>query len=530
MNLPTSPPAEPSPRRDRVVDAAVVTLGMAVLAGRAASLPVGGGGLGVDWYNYLQNAWAMGNGHWEDYVRWRGPAHAWLSLEAAQVFGGLIVGSQWVAAVCMVALVPLTWALGRLAFDKRTAWLGALLIAAWPDFALFARFSTPYPLFGMAVALGMAGLAGALTATRSRGAAIGTVTATLAMGLAIATDQRAIPYTVALGVAVLAAPPLGGAAPSWRRAVTVALPVVAGGLTLGWLANGQLPFELVPLSEQVALQRDLHATEGGLACTTAGMTMPGLADLVGECARQTVSRNLLRAAACVGVGLPLLAGLTGLGAVRALRDTRTRWRAALLLPALTLIPSLLLVDVPHRYLLPFAPLFALLLVDGFAWFAGALSRRLTRGETAGWAMVATFVALVLVAQYRNEGAPMGRAWTGRVPRGIAPPAVLGQARPMDTMGEQLRRDVRPGDTVVDCARGGLHLRLYPFDVEQVRPPRPTVVAGRCRALMTDGPDKAGTTWLLSGIPADAPVNPVWQQAFLIPRPMEKIALLRATKE
>ena len=96
-------------------------------------------------------------------------------------------------------------------------------------------------------------------------------------------------------------------------------------------------------------------------------------------------------------------------------------------------------------------------------------------------------------------------------------AVLGAPRGLTLVRTELRRGLRAGEKVYDCARGDLDLRVFPHPV--VEPER----AG-CKALLRSGPPPGQAAWLLAGARPDEPVSPAWTRRVGFPRGSEQVGL------
>lgn len=471
------PAAEPAPQvSDRVL--ALLT-GAATLAFvvTASALPVQDQPLGQDWYRYLRNALAVATGDWELWHAWRGPAHAWATVALVPLTGNLVDASQLLSLVAVAGCLPLTALLVRRHHGALPALLAVLLLAAWPDLRLFARTSTPYPLLALTSTAG-AVLLGRSAAAEARRAWAWAGAGALVLGVGVATDLRgtALALAVALGAAA------AGDVRRW-------LPLVGGGagLALGQALLAAHPVELVSLAEQVGLQRDLNATGQLATCTVAQGAFPTPAELVGACARATAWDALGRAQAAVPVSVYVLFGLVGLGLVAGLRPDRPRWGvtrlAPLVLPWLPLLPTVVLVQVVHRYLLPVAPVLAALGALGLA--------RAARGRP----VVAVALVVGLMGAWNlHPGTLLARAQGAPRPAGAATVLQLGQLTGVGRFAQALRREARAGERIVDCARGGMAMRLYPLPVDEVGAGQVDRLPGPCRALLATPP--AASTWLV----------------------------------
>jgi hypothetical protein len=506
---PGTPPA-PSPWAELAL-VAVLTV---AFGAAASTLLDGDRPYGTDWSAYLRTAIASADGDWERYQRWRGPAYGWASVAANAVTGNLVVSSQLVSWAGATALVPLTWWLTRSLAGPWPALLAAGLLAGWADLRLFAVASTPYTMFAALLTLGAAALGAAVTGP---GRLPLGVLAGGALGAATLTDLRGGPTTVALVVGALvlvATRARADLALARRRTAAV---VVAGALAAGTAQAGfaALPIELLPLSDQIALQRDLHAREGRPGCGAKGMTAPTLADLTSECGTLSVRRNLARGAATLPTGLLLFVGIVGIGVAYARAGA-----PFLLLPVLPLLPSLALIAVQHRYLVPVAPQLAALggvALHGLATAAAPVGRR----QLAG--LFAAAIVIALAVSWHTW--PTGLWARAHLPvSDIDPALTLPDASPYSTASQLLREDLRPKDRVVDCARAGLTERLHPHLVEQEVPRASGVLSRGCARILAAPPKRR--TWVLAVVPPDTEIDPAWSAQFSEPVAHSPVVLFR----
>lgn len=453
--------------------------------------------LGTDWMAYLKNAVALGSDQPSLYQRWRGPVHAWALLAATPLAGGLLEASQAVSFVAAVACVPLTGWLGLQVGGPLVGIVAAALLAGWADLRVYAVASTPYPL------VACLSLLGTTLTLRAAERPRGWVWAGVALGLAYGTDLRA--GTTAIATAVGA----------WRRGAT--RPLIGALLltfAIGAAAIHSLPVDLIPLREQVALQRDLNAREGLGTCPKRGNQLPTLEDLTGRCGRTTFAANLSRASGTLPFGLEVFAALALLGLWH-LRGARL----LLGLPLLALAPSLLIIGVQHRYFVPLAPLLAVL-------GAGALVR-LLGGSGAGRLGLALVPLAVGVGWSTTPGTLWSRANANPDPASGLDPAMSLVAASAFVPVRTALREAGPKDRIVDCTRADLRIRMYPHPVDTSPPTGPGELSKTCRQLASRGPTASGTTWMLvSGeriVRAD-----VWQVAFSAVDGPSELVLLRAT--
>lgn len=399
----------------------------------ARLLPYDDWPLGDGWNRYLGNAIVLAEGRWEAWHAWRGPVHAGATLALTPLAGTLVRASQAVALLSTAALLPLTWALARRLVGPRAALVALGLLLAWPDLRLFAWFSGPYPLQGALLAGGALAL---LAPARAAPLAAG-----LCLGLAAATDARA----ALQGAALLAGLAGRGATPS--RALAAA--AVAG--LVGTALVALLPADLHSLRELAALQR-AHAAPLVAECARGGPAAAlSLADLLGPCARGMLALNLDRAREAVPDALFPLAPLAALGL---LPRQRAPAPLGLLPPLLVTLPSVLLVAVQHRYLVPLAPFAAVLAAAGLD--------RLGRGTP--------WIGLVPLAAGLawHVGGPTLLTRAGGA-RGGTATADLARPGPVVLAARAVRDAHRPGERVLDCANGNLRERLWPIPVETVQP-------------------------------------------------------------
>lgn len=505
-------PGAMPPGRLELAAVGCLTLAFALAAARLTSWdqPSGDG-----WNRYLGNAIAIREQEWSGYLRWRGPVHAWLCLGLMPLTGTLVRASQLISFLSATAALPLTWLLGRRLFGPWVGLVGVLLLASWPDLRVFARFSSPYALDAVLLtAAACLALTAATPSGRPTQAPAGSPVrsaglAALAgafLGIGIATDLRflALTATITLGSAAAS---IG--ANGWRRPLMVSIALPSTALAVGYGLIATLPVELYTLGEQVALQRDLAASFVR-ECGRRGPVAPLVSDALGPCGQALLDVNLRRAGVALGLSTPAvgMAALFGLVGVAGLlgwsRDELWR-RAFVVLPLVPLLPSLLIIVMQHRYIMPVAPFVALAVAAG-----------LVRLETT------------IVALFAHRAAAQGA--TGAPQRGLGRVAVVGllagvavawgrspttllarfevhssASDPAAEAAKAVRRGYRPGDRVLDCANGNLRARLYPIPVEQRAPARNTIPAV-CATLLA-GPASV-STWILV---RDGSSHPGWSE-------------------
>ncbi|MBN1335107.1 MAG: hypothetical protein JXB39_04045 [Deltaproteobacteria bacterium] len=536
-----------NPRASRGVE--IAAIGVLTLLFVASVLPVLDldRPTGTDWMSYLKNAVAVATDDWSHYKRWRGPGYAWASLAAARVTGGLVAGSILVSLVSATALVPLTALFGRRIAGPEAGVLAAALVVGWADLRLHAIASTPYALFaallllGTVAALGpaeVAGNDGTALPGGSEGPPVGrrtawarAVLAGTAFGCAYATDPRAsaIAGLVLLGEAGAAI--LTGAKArrssagvgrrAWVRLATTALAALVA-LVVGAGSLAALPVDLLPLKEQIALQRDLHARETAHGCGPKGPELPTLADFVGPCGRSTLRGNLVRGQRATPVDPAFIAGLVALGLV-----VVRRGRMAVLAPLLPLAPALFILGVQNRYFLPAAPGMAVAGGAALAWLAGAPRREPTVTPIAlPWTPrgVATTVALLCVVAASAWGwaRSPGTLWS-EVHRGTTLGFSL-QSGAYSEAASAIRRGVRPRDRVVDCTRAGLPERLWPHPVLDWSPKGGAHVSQACHRLIAQEPRTP--TWILLRVHPEVRASAGWEVVLRHPESGGALVLLK----
>ncbi|MDP2306264.1 MAG: hypothetical protein Q8P18_09585 [Pseudomonadota bacterium] len=493
-----APPA-PEPTAPPWVDHLVVTALTLAFFVSAVGLANPHQPIGTDWMAYLGNAVAAGTGEWAQYHDWRGPLHAWACLALVPVSGGLIAASQHLSLICATLLVPLTWWIGRMLLGRWPALLAAGLLAGWADLRLFAAYSTPYALLAATGTLGIA-----LTVA-SRRRPLLAAPAGVALGLAVATDLRGGLFA---GAVVLAAALDAGGA---RRLIVVSVLALAT-IATGAGALSALPVPLVPLSAQVAFQRDLNAREGAGTCAPQGTALPTLAEAFGECGRTTLAGNLALGAAALPIELPALALLVGMGLLVARGG-----RGFLLLPVLPTLPSLLFIGGQHRYFVPLAPLFALLGAATLAWLTRAAGRR----RALGGGVVVVMVLVLAAAWNLWPGTLWVRAHTGR---SVDPGSLLEGPSTFGHLRAALVPRLGEDDTVVDCARAGLRMRLYPHPVDTMRT-TPASLGKACTGLLHNGSRARGVKWLVVAVGPGEPIAASWEVVWRAPESPGREALL-----
>lgn len=451
-------------------------VGIAVLyvEWQAAALPLRDQPIGTDWQRYLGNAVAINERQWGDYQAWRSPLHAFISLAVMPAAGHLLEASQWVSMGAIAVVIGATAALARRMVGPGAGLCAAMLLAGWPDMVIQARMSTPYPLFAAFTIAGMytidvcagrrwmpamfaALLFGLAAATDARG---GGLAAAAVVGTMIAASHRAR----ALNATPLPEDRWGRAAP-----VLIGAAVLAGAWLVRAILVGRVPVQLLSLLEQVALQRDLHAREGGIAaCIEHRGVLPGIAELFGPCGQATAMSNLARLSAVAPVPWWIVAGLLALGAQRR--------NLMLVAVCMTVLPAAFIVGIEHRYLLPLAGPVAILVVAGARRIGG-------RRAVVGWVAVGVAFAGISVGWRAHDSlhARMSAPkLSGMDPR-RAPAVRLVSLPPTSEARGWLREHARADSNIIDCAGLDLDLRLYPWQVNEIaRNGRPS---SRCVDLL-----------------------------------------------
>ena len=483
---------EPTPR----VWWTAIALLTLVFAASSAVLVARDRPIGTDWMAYLKNAVALGADLPHLYQRWRGPVHAWMLLLLTPVTGGLIEASQATSLLAAVVCVPLTGWLGFQVGGPLVGIVAASLLAGWADLRVYAVSSTPYPLVACLSLFGT----NLVWWVANRASRWGWAPAGLVFGLAYGADLRAATsaVTAALG--------------SWRPGVTrPLLLVLLLTFGVGSAAIHSLPVELIPLREQVTLQRDLNAREGLGTCPKRGNEPPTFEDLTGRCGRTTLLANLGRAGGTMPFGLELFAALF-LGGLWHLRGSRL----LLGLPVASLAPGLLMIGVQHRYFVPLAPGLAVI-------GAGALVALLGGSRLGRVGLALTTIGLA-VGWHVTPGTFWSRA-NGPPSEGFDMAASL-VAPSAFVPARAALRAAGPEDRIVDCTRADLRVRLYPHPVDTSPPAGPGQLSKLCRQLASRGPTASGTTWLFVAGETLAYAD-AWQVAWTAKDGPSTLVLLRA---
>jgi hypothetical protein len=238
------------------------------------------------------------------------------------------------------------------------------------------------------------------------------------------------------------------------------------------------------------------------------MTFPTVAEMVGPCGRGTFGANLRRLEAALPLSLPFFAALAILGLRRG-----PAW--LLLLPVLTMVPSLFIIGFQHRYGIALAAAVALLFGTGLAGLVGGTGWR-------GWASLGCMLGLVggLGAGLWNvPTAPLARATWGDAPPGAAPNVQILEPKGLTIVRQILRAEHQDGERIVDCAKGGLRMRMYPLVVDEV-PTKPGLLPPACRSLLAS--PAAEATWVLAVVPGTVPAG--WDVRYSLPRPEGSLIL------
>lgn len=443
------------------------------------SIPLGNMPMGDGWMRYLRNAQVLDTEEWQRWQRWRAPGHALAIHALMPLTGGLVQAARVLSIGATTLLLPATWWLGRLAFGRWPALFGLLLLAGWADLRAMALQTTPYAMVALLLALAAGLCLAALEGRTALGLLAGAV-----LGLGWGADLRVSGLSLAMAGACALAGVSRGI--RWRG------PLVAAGLLLVAFPLSQsilhaIPVELFPLSEQVALQRDLNAQFVGGDCFDTQGRMPVLSDLLLDCTRRTAWESLRKLPAWFPLP-PLLLAL--LGVVGLLSPKRQEaWRLlpllALLLPA---IPSLLMVPFFHRY--------GLLLAAPLAALGGAGLWRICRRLGARWGpVVGVSLLLALGVAWQASSHTLLARIEGRAGHEGAPmPSGLSVGNEVARLVGTLQARAAPTDAISDCAHLDLSLRLYP---REVRAPSMPAIPKACPRIYAAGAGSAAVAWLVA---------------------------------
>ncbi len=450
--------------------------------------------VGPDWNQYFMAAWKVVHRVAEDYPEFRAPFYPWLlgtlGAHVGYVAAAVILSSLGACVVVVAA------GLGARALGG--PWAGALAAFSVPWVATTtrsARWSSQYAV--LAAAGGMALALGACHVRRPRwwlalatGVAAGTVWA---------VDARGLPFAVAAGGLVV----IGSVGRSrWVRA-GVSVLLFFGGFLVGPVAQHHL--EVIPRrssSYLVSVQRrmaldDIRAfrTEGIYAPCSQGRPeeVPLPAALFTRCGKALVRHNFH----AYGKELPFGMSWTLVLLPLVLLPAGRGWRGVLA-SALYFFPPVIIMavvagimDVPPRYLVPYAAVFAGIVPVGIArafWTLASVRGGVWRSRSVVVGMA--IAALWLVAMRPREGRPDGPARGGYTQ----------QQQVQGRLIHAVRTRVAEGDRVLDCSH---NLRVEVAMLPRVHEPDPAQVrespdARRCRQWVQQPPGGGGQRWLITG--------------------------------
>lgn len=453
------PPPSPAPARDPGpgwLDLAVVAGVVVLFAASVAMAGLGDVPMGDGWMRYLRNVQVLDTGQWDQWQRWRAPGHAWALHALMSVAGGLVQGAHLLTLVSTALLLLATWGLGWKVFGRWPALFALLFLAGWPDLRVMALQTTPYAAVSLLLATG-AGLC-LLGLERRPWLGLG---AGLVLGLAWGTDLRASGLSVLLAGACLMAS-------AWRevrwRGPLVALGLLLVAVPLSQALLRSVPVQILPLSQQIALQRDLNAQNVGADCFQAHGRMPALSDLLLDCTRRTAlgNWNKLRDWLPVPAWLAALLAVLGAFSLPRSRSWRLLPHLALLVPA---VGTFAMVPFYHRYCMLIAAPAATLGGAGLWW----ILRRL--GPRAGPLSGCLLLLGLAVAWQGSPDTLLARVQGRQDVRRGALPAGLTANNEVARLVRTVRQEVGPDAPLTDCTRLDLGLRLYPRPVRFDPPAR-----------------------------------------------------------
>jgi len=143
----------------------------------------------------------------------------------------------------------------------------------------------------------------------------------------------------------------------------------------------------------------------------------------------------------------------------------------------------------------------------------------------GPALVVAAVGIGLgVGWHLGPGTLWTRAHTGQ---GVDPGAVLEGPSVYGRVRAALTPRLGAQDTVVDCARAGLGLRLYPHPVVD-QPPVGTERSRACTLLVRTGSRARGAKWVVAVVDPYEAIDPSWEVVWRGPEsPGREAVLLRS---
>ncbi len=448
--------------------------------------------VGPDWNQYFMAAWKVIHRLPEDYPEFRYPLYPWL-------VGTLGARLGYVAAAVILSslgatLIVLAAGLGARALAG--PWAGGLAAAAvpWVETTLqSARWSSQYAVLGAAGGLAVA--MGAWAARRPRPWIF--LATGLAAGLVWAVDARGVPFAVT--VALLSAVGLTRRI-SWKGRCA-ALLAWAAGFLVGPVSQARL--EVIPRRPSaylVAVQRRM-AMEDIRAFRTPGIyeacrgrryeAIPLLDMPFTSCGKALLRHNL----GLYGRELPFGLILTLVALPAALLPGRGGWRATVasglyfLPPVFILAVVGVILDVPARYLVPYASILA-----GVVPVGAVRLVRTWAPETTRWRRPLEAVAVCLAGTWLLFAGPPAAA---RSPRRNP---YTQQQQVMGRLMHAVKTRVSDRDRVLDCSH---NLRIEVALMPRVHEPDPAKVREspdirRCRRWVYHPPQGEGDRWLITG--------------------------------
>ena len=405
---------------------------------------------GYHWADYFENAWMIVNRVDLGYASFRYPLHAALVGHLGEALDSYANAAILVSSVGAFAMVLGNGLLGRVLAGPWAGGVAALLVPTAQVALTAGRWGNLYTALAGASLLTL-GLA-AVVARRPRWGLA--ALAGLVGGVAWGLDPRGLAMVPAAAALVLhgASRIEPGAARRLRQGGLLAaflLPLTLGPISREalWLPTRGKP----TLEHQIQTQRAVflrwasnghHDTAMPAACRDEDPTVPlhpGL--LWTPCAQEMLKFNLTRAipshtpvpAPLLWVGLPLCL----VPRRERVRDDLAQAAAALGLGAAALVGLLLWMPFPDRYLLQFAPLFALIPAVGLARATHRLSPKALAPYTVPVVMVGLAAA----------------AWTLDTTERRKPTTTRAspEVRRNDQVAAALAARLEPGEAVLDCA-------------------------------------------------------------------------------
>ncbi len=487
----------------RVAEGAALLAAVVVHMVGASRLTVGGRFVGLDWIQYAGNSAAVQLGDWALYQPWRGPLPALLGSWATHLTGDLAVGLNLLSAVSTLAVLLLTWGVGRAWGGPVIGVLAAAAFAIHPLPQLFSMYSTPYALY---MALCMAAVGATILALR-RGLDWAAY-AGVVLGLAMLADHRALLHAGLLAAAVGL---VGGLDRSRLRRAGLCLVVGAFCATAVYGAGrAMVPIPLTSLAEQTATHRKAQAAGVARSGPDSDASQSTMADNISH-SRKHSPKVIWGVAALALVGL-----------ASSFRGKRWSRVLPVAVPAVlgTVLVSVAVV-LQSRYLLHLLPLWLVLAAAGaFAitrilgrrvWLRGLAAALILGALLVNWSASPKTERAVHVARHGLKGSNQPHyhplwPWTRPAPRDGELGELLGKFERGEAGGQPLH----------NCSRLPLVFAMLPVPVNMSTVNADTVnynplardrlgeINHGCSVACESGPSGESPVWLVAHSYGDQP--------------------------